>query len=80
MCACAWQVDDVLKEPLEKPWIPTDEEASMMRDMVSQERAWAKSLASKEQWLFGETGTTGAPPLQVLNTPPAFRFMPIWGA
>ena len=54
------QVDEVLKEPLAQPWMPTDEEASMMRDMVSKEKAWQKNLQCKEQWLFGLGGTSGA--------------------
>lgn len=53
------QVDEVLKEPLAQPWIPTDEEASMMRDMVAKEKAWNKNLGTKEQWLFGLGGTAG---------------------
>ena len=55
------QVDDVLKEPLSQPWIPTDEEASMMRDMVAKEKSWQKNKASKEQWLFGQSGDSGTP-------------------
>lgn len=53
------KVDEVLKEPLAQPWIPTDEEASMMRDMVAKEKAWNKNLGTKEQWLFGLGGTAG---------------------
>lgn len=56
------QVDDVLKEPLAQPWIPTDEEASMMRDMVAKDKSWQKNLEAKEQWLFGVSGDTGEPP------------------
>ena len=49
----------MLKEPVSQPWIATDEEASMMRDMVAQEKTWQKNLQAKQQWLFGQSGTTG---------------------